>query len=321
MSLSCSDCFSDLICSEDARTLSEESFEDFQDFEFPDGIEESIAEFVEGEGTHEPLEFDYMARFQSQSLDVSARKDSVSWILKVQAFFCFQPLTAYLAVNYMDRFLAFRGLPQANGSWPLQLLSVACLSLAVKMEETLVPSLLDLQVEGTKFIFEPRTICRMELLVLGTLDWRLRSITPFTFMDFFAYKVDSTGTRIGFLVSRATEIIVKTIKEISFLDYSPSSIAVASLLHAANEFPNLSFITPGNAVTWCPGLIKDRIMTCYQLMQEVVVGQTQRKPPKVLPQLRVMTYAEYDSSDSSSSSSSFSNKRRRLNNNSDNGKL
>lgn len=32
-----------------------------------------------------------------------------------------------------------------NG-WPLQLLAVACLSLAAKMEERLVPSLLDLQV-------------------------------------------------------------------------------------------------------------------------------------------------------------------------------
>lgn len=36
-------------------------------------------------------------------------------------------------------------LQQTNG-WPLQLLSVACLSLAAKMEEPLVPSLLDLQV-------------------------------------------------------------------------------------------------------------------------------------------------------------------------------
>lgn len=34
---------------------------------------------------------------------------------------------------------------QQNG-WALQLLSVACLSLAAKMEETLVPTLLDLQV-------------------------------------------------------------------------------------------------------------------------------------------------------------------------------
>jgi len=37
-------------------------------------------------------------------------------------------------------------LLQQTSGWPLQLLSVACLSLAAKMEETLVPSLLDLQV-------------------------------------------------------------------------------------------------------------------------------------------------------------------------------
>ena len=35
---------------------------------------------------------------------------------------------------------------QQTSGWPLQLLSVACLSLAAKMEEPLVPSLLDLQV-------------------------------------------------------------------------------------------------------------------------------------------------------------------------------
>ena len=35
---------------------------------------------------------------------------------------------------------------QQTSGWPLQLLSVTCLSLAAKMEEPLVPSLLDLQV-------------------------------------------------------------------------------------------------------------------------------------------------------------------------------
>jgi len=35
---------------------------------------------------------------------------------------------------------------QESNGWPLQLLSVACLSLAAKMEEPLVPSLLDFQV-------------------------------------------------------------------------------------------------------------------------------------------------------------------------------
>jgi hypothetical protein len=62
----------------------------------------------------------------------------------VQEYYGFLPLTAYLAVNYMDRFLSLHRLPQEDG-WAMQLLAVTCLSLAAKMEETLVPSLLDLQ--------------------------------------------------------------------------------------------------------------------------------------------------------------------------------
>jgi cyclin D1/2/4 len=52
----------------------------------------------------------------------------------------------------------------------------------------------------------------MELLVLGVLDWRLRSITPFSFTGFFACKLDPAGAYTGFLISRATEIILSNIK-------------------------------------------------------------------------------------------------------------
>ncbi|KAI8017255.1 Cyclin-D3-1 [Camellia lanceoleosa] len=48
-----------------------------------------------------------------------------------------------------------------------QLVAVACLSLAAKVEETQVPFLLDFQVEESKFIIEAKTIQRMELHGLG----------------------------------------------------------------------------------------------------------------------------------------------------------
>ncbi|CAL5338364.1 unnamed protein product [Camellia sinensis] len=234
----------------------------------------------------------------------------------VQAYYGFQPLTAYLSVNYLDRFMYSRRLPQTNG-WPLQLLSVACLSLAAKMEELLVPSLLDLQVEGAKYIFEPRTIRQMELLVLGVLDWKLRSITPFSFVSYFACKLDSTGTFSGLLKSRATQIILSYIQEASFLEYWPSCIAAAAILCAAHEIPNSALVNPAHAESWCEGLskVKEKINSCYQLMQEAAVDNRRRKPPKVLPQLQVMTQATTGSSDSSSSSSTPSSyKRRKLNN-------
>ncbi|GMY26162.1 cyclin-D1-1 [Fagus crenata] len=317
MSVSCSECLSDLLCSEDSGILSGESSpaEYSSDLDSPACSEESIAEFIEDERNFVPG-FDYLARFRSQSLDASAREQSVAWILKVQAFHGFQPLTAYLSVNYLDRFLYSRRLPETNG-WPLQLLSVACLSLAAKMEELLVPSLLDLQVEGAKYIFEPRTIRRMELLVLSVLDWRLRSITPFSFMAYFACKIDSAGTYAGFLVARATEIILSNMQEASFLEYWPSCIAAAAILCAASEIPNLSLVNPEHAESWCDGLHKDKIIGCYQLMQEFVLDNNSRriKPEKVLPQLRVTIRARMRSSSdtSSSSSSSSSNKRRKLN--------
>ncbi|RZB99373.1 Cyclin-D1-1 isoform B [Glycine soja] len=221
----------------------------------------SIASFIEHERNFVPG-FEYLSRFQSRSLDANAREESVAWILKVHAYYGFQPLTAYLAVNYMDRFLDSSQLPETNG-WPLQLLSVACLSLAAKMEEPLVPSLLDLQIEGAKYIFEPRTIRRMELLVLGVLDWRLRSVTPLCFLVFFACKADSTGTFTRFLISRATEIIVSNIQEASFLAYRPSCIAAAAILTAANEIPNWSVVKPEQAESWCQGIRKVSIYSIY----------------------------------------------------------
>ncbi|XP_054775930.1 cyclin-D1-1 [Prosopis cineraria] len=325
MSVSCSDSYfrdSDLLCCEGTSGIlsgeSPECSSDLDSSPSPVLLEESIAEFIEEERNFVPG-FDYFSRFQSHSPDASAREESVAWILKVQAYYGFQPLTVYLAVNYLDRFLDSRQLPLTDG-WPMQLLSVACLSLAAKMEEPLVPSLLGFQVEGAKYIFEPRTIRRMELLVLSVLDWRLRSITPFSFIDFFACKLDPTGTFTGLLISRATEIILSNIQEASFLAYRPSCIAVAAILCAANEIPNWSLVKPEHAESWCEGLIKEKITGCYQLIQELVIDNNRRKVPKVLPQLRVTIQPRVSSSilslsaSSSSSSSSSPCKRRKINN-------
>ncbi|KAL2543126.1 Cyclin-D1-1 [Abeliophyllum distichum] len=311
MSISCSDCFSDLLCGEDSNIIFvEDSLECSSDLDSqsPD-VEESIAGLIEDER-------DFVENIHSttQYLDASTRAEYVAWIIKVQKYYGFQPLTAYLSVNYFDRFLHSHRLPNMNG-WPLQLLSVACLSLAAKMEELLVPSLLDLQVEDAKFIFEPRNIQRMELLVLRVLDWRLRSISPFNYLNFFANKIDSTGTYTMILTSRANEIILSNIQEASFLDYRPSCIAAATILCAANDLPNFSFITAQHAESWCGGLHRDKINGCYELMRQTVISNRPRKQPTVLPHLRVMNRASISSdSSSSSSSSSFSYKRRKLNN-------
>ncbi|KAG2663589.1 hypothetical protein I3760_16G039100 [Carya illinoinensis] len=112
------------------------------------------------------------------------RAEAVEWMLKVNAHYSFSVLTAILAVNYLDRFLSsFRS--QAGKPWMIQLAAVACLSLAAKVEETQVLLLLELQGEDTRYVFEAKTIKRMEMLVLSTLQWKMNPVTPLSFLDYF----------------------------------------------------------------------------------------------------------------------------------------
>ncbi|KAE8008010.1 hypothetical protein FH972_004560 [Carpinus fangiana] len=112
-----------------------------------------------------------------------ARSEAVEWMLKVNAHYGFSALSAILSINYLDRFLASHHVQRDNKPWMIQLVAVACLSLAAKVEETQVPLLLDLQVEDAQFVFEAKTIQRMELLVLSTLQWKMHPVTPLSFLE------------------------------------------------------------------------------------------------------------------------------------------
>jgi hypothetical protein len=79
-----------------------------------------------------------------------ARSEAVEWMLKVNAHYGFSALSAILSINYLDRFLASHHVQRDNKPWMIQLVAVACLSLAAKVEETQVPLLLDLQVRSNK---------------------------------------------------------------------------------------------------------------------------------------------------------------------------
>ncbi|XP_010273048.1 PREDICTED: cyclin-D2-1-like [Nelumbo nucifera] len=229
--------------------------------------EHFIARLINLELDHMP-ESDYLQRFRDRSVDVTARQDAISWMLKVHAYYCFRPLTAYLAVNYLDRFLSSHTLPHGNG-WPLQLLSVACVSLAAKMEETSVPLLLDLQVLEPRFMFEPRTVQRMELLVMTNLKWRMRSVTPFDFVDYFVSKLPSFVPRHAFL-SHVSDLIISTTRVTDFLSYSPSTIAAAAVLSAAGKRVDTSGDDRGVA-SFDDKVDKQMLRNCYQLMEEYLV--------------------------------------------------
>ncbi|KAF2298725.1 hypothetical protein GH714_026256 [Hevea brasiliensis] len=200
-------------------------------------------------------------------LDLGSRKEAIDWIGKVHAHFGFGPLCAYLSINYLDRFLSAYELPKGK-AWMMQLLAVACLSLAAKMEETEVPLSLDLQVGESKFVFEARTIQRMELLVLSTLSWRMQAITPFSFIDHFLNKINNDETQLS-LILQSIQLISSTIKGIDFLEFRPSEIAAAVAIAVVGEIKTVDAEQAISALA--QHVEKERVLKCIQLIHDMLL--------------------------------------------------
>ncbi|KAJ7946176.1 cyclin-D1-1-like [Quillaja saponaria] len=238
----------------------------------PPSDETTIGSLIETETHHMPYP-DYPQRCPERSIDVTARQDSINWILKVHAYYRFQPVTAFLSVNYFDRFLSIQSLPQPRG-WRFQLLSVACLSLAAKMEEPQIPFLLDLQVSEPKFIFEPKTVQRMELWVMANLDWRLRSVTPFDYLHYFISMFPSSSNPepelFNQVLSSASDLILSTTRVIDFLGFAPSTIAAAAVLCSGGECHS---VADGSQVPvlFHERVNKEMVRSCRQLMEVYMV--------------------------------------------------
>jgi len=68
-------------------------------------------------------------------------------------------------------------------------------------------------------VFETQTVQRMEGIVLGALQWRMRSITPFSFIPFFVdlFRLKDPAFR-QVLKDRASEIILKSQRGITIVN-------------------------------------------------------------------------------------------------------
>ncbi|KAI3979944.1 hypothetical protein MKX01_042598 [Papaver californicum] len=227
--------------------------------------EEEMAILFERENMHLPRE-DYLKRLQNGDLDATLRRDSIDWIAKVIDYYDFGPLTAYLSANYLDRFVSINELPAGN-PWMMQLLAVTCLSLAAKVEETRRPPSLYLQVCEPKFIFQVTTIKRMELLVLSTLNWRMVSVTPFSFIDYFLTKINGhKPSRTS--ISRSFQLILSSIRGTGFLNFKPSEIA-ASIAICVSSGETLAV---DYASTISCFIQQEKLLKCIKMIQEVPIG-------------------------------------------------
>uniref|UniRef100_A0A0D9X8Y8 Uncharacterized protein n=1 Tax=Leersia perrieri TaxID=77586 RepID=A0A0D9X8Y8_9ORYZ len=242
---------------------------------FPPQTEECVASLVEREREHMPRA-DYAERLLvAGGVDLSVRCEAIDWIWKVYTYYSFTPLTAYLAVNYLDRFLSQYELPEGK-AWMTQLLSVACLSIAAKMEETAVPECLDLQIGEARFVFEAKTIQRMELLVLSTLNWRMQAVTPFSYLDYFLRKLNGGNAVPRSWLWQSSELILSIATGTGFLVFTPSEIAAAVAASVAGEVTGVV----EDIAKACTHIDKERVLQCQEAIQASMasINTVQPKP-------------------------------------------
>ncbi|KAG6644350.1 cyclin-D5-1-like [Carya illinoinensis] len=299
------DSISGLLCQESETCLDDKLVEDtFINFTTCDDCEDEYMdtmferEICYGFNKNESLVFGNWVK--------RARLEAITWILKIRAEFGFSFQTVHMSMTYFDRFLSRRSI-SSEKLWAIRLLSVACLSLAAKMEEVKVPVLSKYLLED--YNFDSKVIQRMELLVLSTLEWRMCSITPFAFLYFFLTKLCDESPPSN-IVSRTVEITLALMREVNLIGHRPSAIAAASALLALDDrLTRRALEMKMNSISHRRFLEIDDVCSCYDMMRRLDMENL--KIPKVInspnlspTQLRPIGVVE--------NSSVTTNKRRRL---------
>ncbi|KAK7250613.1 hypothetical protein RIF29_33155 [Crotalaria pallida] len=164
--------------------------------------DETVGLMVHREREHLP-KHGYLKRLRSGDFNMSFREEAYDWIKK------------------------------GGKIWVVQLLALACLSIAAKMRETKVPKSVGFLVGDPKFVFDAKTIERMELLVLSTLGWKMQALTP----------------------------------SIDFLEFKPSEIAAAVAISVTSK---LQVEEIHKALSCLAALVKEeRVLKCLEVMRDL----------------------------------------------------
>ncbi|KAF1881327.1 hypothetical protein Lal_00023363 [Lupinus albus] len=178
---------------------------------------EAISHYLEIESSFMPE-----PTFYTNPANLKIRKLAVSIIAKHWTSQNTDAFVPYLAMNYFDRFASRN--PDSDAKVPL--VAICCLTLASKMRTKSFS--LDMIPRGM-YDFKHKTIRRMELRILDGLEWQMRPVTPFCFLDHLYPTFLNIG---GFKRRCINQIIVQAQGEDYFIGYKPSDFAFSCFVAA-----------------------------------------------------------------------------------------
>uniref|UniRef100_A0A0E0I290 Cyclin-like domain-containing protein n=1 Tax=Oryza nivara TaxID=4536 RepID=A0A0E0I290_ORYNI len=258
---------------------------------FTSPADEPIASLLDAEGHHSP---------SVSAAASAARREAAGFISKVRydGELDVHPRVAYLALNYVDRYLSKRQLACERNPWAPRLLAISCLTLAAKMQRAAAISAADIQ-RGEEFMFDEAKIQRMEQMVLNALEWRTRSVTPLAFLGFFlsaCFPQPRHPALLDAIKARAVDLLLRVqpgtskppprpmppsspldsasahllppvhFAEVKMAEFSPSVAAAAALLAAAGEVAGGHFLGFEAGVAACPFVNSEKLRECGEVM-------------------------------------------------------
>ncbi|CAH9100724.1 unnamed protein product [Cuscuta europaea] len=240
-------------------------------------FEEAVGILVENEKNHMP-EPGYANYLQSNTLVYNARFKAVRWIIGSQKRLSLSPESIFCAANYIDRFISLRKC-QGWECCMFDLLSIACLYVASKFNETHLPSLHAFQMEGVEHPFEDELIRRMELRLVETLGWKMKSITPYSYLQLVEWKrtlIPCNFTLQDDVLMKTshavTEMLLDLLFDPKFLEFRPSVVAEATLqcvlkdVIIPNRGCNLQYFE--HFTSTLPQDQKDGLKVCHEMMNK-----------------------------------------------------
>ncbi|KAL3753771.1 hypothetical protein ACJRO7_001070 [Eucalyptus globulus] len=160
---------------------------------------------------------------------VFARTRVMQWLIKCRSRLKLSYGTMFLAANYFDRFVSICKCQEWK-HWIVELVSIACLSVASKFNETLSTlSLHEIQMEDLDHSFQSSTIQRMELMLLQMLGWRLGPITAYSYVELLTCNSDFLTSHLQEqFITKVNDLLLHSLLDINFVDFRPSVIAASA---------------------------------------------------------------------------------------------
>lgn len=180
----------------------------------------------------------------SKQVDINQKMRSilVDWLVEVHHKFKLQPLTLWLCVNILDRYLE---VSQNTLRSKLQLVGVTSFLIACKYEEIYPPEVKEC-VYITDYAYQREEILKTEFLILNALNYNIFVPTGYHFLNRYLNAIRAPE-RTRYLALYYAE---RNLQEYDMLKNAPHKFAAAALYAALQQpvssVPKLRSVTMWN---------------------------------------------------------------------------